>query len=117
MNVDLIYIVGGLSITLFQHFKNFQKALWSKVQDTLNLHKVFMNISLDFFLMLLSCVSIIENSEQVNYKSACTFQDTFTYYHISLKMLTYFLNLGMISDADYVHENKLMFKYLTAQDF
>ena len=98
-------------------FEDFQEALRPKVQGTLNLHEAFMNTSLDFFLMLSSCVGIIGNSGQANYGSACTFQDAFARYRTSLGMPARSLDLGMISGAGYVHENESVFKYLTAQGF
>lgn len=83
--------------------ESYEDALRPKVQGTLNLHQQLSPASLDFFILLSSCVGIIGNVGQANYASACTFQDAFARHCTRLKMPTRSLDLGMIEGAGYVH--------------
>ena len=97
--------------------ENYQDALRPKVQGSINLHEALSTRTLDFFIMLSSCVGIIGNNGQANYASACTFQDAFARYRTKLGMPTRSLDLGLIEGAGYVSENDEVFRFLTAQGF
>lgn len=97
--------------------ESYHETLRPKVHGTLNLHKVFSNTPLDFFIMLSSCSGIIGGNGQANYASACTFQDSFARYRTSRGKPTRSLDLGMIEGAGYVSENLESLRFLTAQGF
>ena len=97
--------------------QSYHETLRPKVQGTLNLHKVFSNTPLDFFIMLSSCSGIIGGNGQANYASACTFQDSFARYRTICGKPTRSLDLGMIEGAGYVSENLESLRFLTAQGF
>ena len=97
--------------------QNKQQEIITKFQVTIKKHEALSSTTLDFFIMLSSCVGIIGNNGQANYASACTFQDAFARYRTKLGMPTRSLDLGLIEGAGYVSENDEVFRFLTAQGF
>jgi hypothetical protein len=77
---------------------DYQLALRPKVQGTQNLNTAFGS-SLDFFIMLSSCASILGNKGQANYAAGNAFQDAFAYSKSDDQSNFVALNLGIIEDA------------------
>lgn len=86
-------------------YDSYVEALHPKVQGTWNLHKHFLDIPLDFFIMLSSAAGIEGNPGQANYAAGSTFLDAIARFRASRRMPGVTLDLGAIQDVGYVSEN------------
>ncbi|CAG8003769.1 unnamed protein product [Penicillium olsonii] len=103
------------------HIENMQSEDYSdvmkpKYQGTWNLHRNLPS-DLDFFVMLSSISGVIGNATQAAYASGCAFQDSFAAYRQSLGLAAVSLDLGAISDAGYLAENKELAQKMKRQGF
>ncbi len=65
-----------------QTWESFSSVLDAKLKGTVNLHSVFIDESLDFFIMLSSITSITGNVGQSNYAAANYFLNIFAQYRL-----------------------------------
>jgi acyl carrier protein len=93
---------------IFEHmsFKQYQNAVFPKVQGTWNLHNALLKHHLDFFTMLSSAVGIVGNSSQANYGASSSFLDALAQHRRSLGLPALSLDLGVINSVGYVAENE-----------
>lgn len=87
-----------------------------KFCGTWNLHRNLPH-DLDFFVMLSSLSGVIGNATQAAYASGCAFQNSFAAYRKSLGLAAVSLDLGVISDAGYLAENKELANKMKRQGF
>ena len=85
--------------------EDFRHVLGPKLVGTYNLHEVFENQQLDFFLILSSYAGLIGNIGQANYAAASTFQDAFARWRTAQGMPTRSLDIGVVQGAGHTHEN------------
>ncbi|MEP6948357.1 MAG: SDR family NAD(P)-dependent oxidoreductase [Ginsengibacter sp.] len=69
-----------------------------KVEGTWNLHRLTMDIHLDFFVFYSSAVSVLGSPGQGNYASACSFLDAMAYYRRNLGLAAISINWGPWAD-------------------
>jgi aryl carrier-like protein len=86
-----------------------------KVNGALNLHHASLHMSLDFFLLASSLVTIVEQPGQGNYNAANTFLEAFCQYRRKQDLPASVLNICPISDVGFVAENPQARKNLRAQ--
>ena len=96
--------------------EDYQTVIGPKHLGTWNLHRALPS-DLDFFVMLSSISGVIGNATQAAYASACAFQDSFAAYRNSLGLTAISLDLGVITDAGYLAENKELAKKMKRQGF
>lgn len=83
--------------------KGFSVPLDPKVYGTIDLDKAFASPDLDFFVMLSSSATIIENGSQANYAAANAFQDCFANSHAESPHTRYIaLSLGAVEGSEAV---------------
>ncbi|KAJ6027291.1 uncharacterized protein N7446_004111 [Penicillium canescens] len=118
--------IGGvlqLSMVLRdQGFVNMTHEEWKtvidpKVTGTWNLHQVFKDSSLDFFVMFSSLVGLAGNTGQANYAAANTFLDSFVQYRRSHGLPASVLDLGAMGDVGFVSQDKRLRDRLEASSF
>lgn len=89
-----------------QHnYQQFQAAIGPKVQGSRNLQHV-LGDKLDFFVMLSSITSVVENRGQANYAAGNAYQDAFASHLVSRGIKAVSLNLRSIKTVGYVAENR-----------
>lgn len=103
------------------HIENMQPdeyydVMSPKYHGTWNLHRNLPS-DLDFFVMLSSISGVIGNATQAAYAAGCAFQDSFAAYRQRLGLAAVSLDLGVISDAGYLAENKELAKKMKRQGF
>ncbi|CAG8125616.1 unnamed protein product [Penicillium salamii] len=103
------------------HIENMQPdeyydVISPKYHGTWNLHRNLPS-DLDFFVMLSSISGVIGNATQAAYAAGCAFQDSFAAYRQRLGLAAVSLDLGVISDAGYLAENKELAKKMKRQGF
>lgn len=96
--------------------KDYADVIGPKHRGTWNLHHTLPS-DLDFFVMLSSFSGVIGNATQAAYASACAFQDSFAAYRNRLGQTAVSLDLGVITDAGYLAENKELAKKMKRQGF
>ncbi|KAJ5895501.1 hypothetical protein N7495_007192 [Penicillium taxi] len=118
--------IGGvlqLSMVLRdQGFFNMTHEEWKtvidpKVTGTWNLHHVFKDFPLDFFVMFSSVCGLGGNIGQANYSAANTFLDSFVQYRRSHGLPASVLDLGILGDVGFVSQNKQLRVRLEASNF
>lgn len=95
-------------------FQQWQDTTSGKIQGTQNLYNV-LGGSLDFFIMLSSCVGTVGTYGQGNYAAGSTFQDAFARHLSSNGFPVRSLDLGGIASAGYVAEHSESVPYLARQ--
>ncbi|EFQ96902.1 fatty acid synthase S-acetyltransferase [Nannizzia gypsea CBS 118893] len=94
-------------------YDNWNTPLASKVQGTWNLHNVFKDAPLDFFILFSSVVALGGNTGQANYTTANAFLDTFVRYRKSMNLPAWAINIGFMQGIGYASQNsKLVDKAL-----
>jgi acyl carrier protein len=96
---------------------DYEMVVKPKVQGTWNLHHLFENDALDFFVMLSSTAGIIGNASQAAYAASSTFQDSFALYRRSRGLAASTIDLGVITGIGYVAENQDLARALDRQGF
>ncbi|RYP11167.1 hypothetical protein DL764_000238 [Monosporascus ibericus] len=77
----------------------FNSVVKTKAEGTLNLHKVFVQEDLTFFISFSSVMSIIGGKAQANYNAGNALQDAFAQFERSSNCFYMSLNIGGIEDA------------------
>ena len=85
------------TILLNQNEETVRKVLIPKVLGTWNLHKISLNLPLDFFVMHSSIVSVIGNQGQCNYAAGNSFMDSLASYRRSIGLPAQSLNWGALA--------------------
>ncbi|XP_044716927.1 AMP-binding enzyme domain-containing protein [Hirsutella rhossiliensis] len=76
-----------------------------KVQATQNLHELFHDQQLDFFVMFSSLASIVGNRGQANYAAANLFMSAIAQQRRTRKMAASVMHIGMVLGVGYVSSN------------
>ncbi|XP_045199576.2 uncharacterized protein LOC123553904 [Mercenaria mercenaria] len=87
--------------------EDLEIALLPKVLGTWNLHFLTLEMSLDFFVMQSSIVSVIGNQGQCNYAAGNSFQDSFAHYRQSLGLCGTSINWSALSVGMATYDKKL----------
>ncbi|OGM48922.1 polyketide synthase [Aspergillus bombycis] len=95
---------------------DYTAVLQPKYHGTWNLHR-YLPSDLDWFIMLSSISGIIGNATQAAYAAGSTFMDSFAAYRNSLGLPAVSLDLGVITDAGYLAENKELASKMGQQGF
>ncbi|KAE8325397.1 hypothetical protein BDV39DRAFT_206936 [Aspergillus sergii] len=95
---------------------DYSTVLGPKYHGTWNLHR-YMPSNIDWFIMLSSISGIIGNATQAAYAAGSTFMDSFAAYRNSLGLPAVSLDLGVITDAGYLAENKELESKMEQQGF
>ncbi|GMG22346.1 unnamed protein product [Aspergillus oryzae] len=90
--------------------------LGPKYHGTWNLHR-YLPSNLDWLVMLSSISGIIGNATQAAYAAGSTFMDSFAAYRNSLGLPAVSLDLGVITNAGYLAENKELASKMEQQGF
>ncbi|KAF4452204.1 Acyl transferase/acyl hydrolase/lysophospholipase [Fusarium austroafricanum] len=87
-----------------------QGAMVLRIRGTWNLHSVAikMSLKLDFFTMLSSISGVVGQKGQANYAAGNAFLDSFASYRIQRGLPACSIDLGVIEDIGYIHDNKGM---------
>lgn len=96
---------------------DYQVVIDPKVEGTWNLHYLFQNNQLDFFVMLSSSVGITGNAGQAAYSASGTFQDSFAIYRRKLGLAASTIDLGVVTGAGYVAERPELEHKLVSRGF
>ncbi|KAJ5757120.1 Acyl transferase/acyl hydrolase/lysophospholipase [Penicillium nucicola] len=72
----------------------------AKICGTLNLHQVFANADLDFFITLSSVASVIGNMGQTNYSAGNAFMDELMVWRQAQGLSGNSINIGLVPDAN-----------------
>lgn len=88
--------------------EEFQSTLSGKLHGTWNIHHaaVERGLSLDFFSMLSSILSVMGHAGQANYVAGNIFLDAFAEYRQSLGFPAHSINLSAVEDIGYIAENQ-----------
>ncbi|RAK83310.1 putative polyketide synthase [Aspergillus costaricaensis CBS 115574] len=88
--------------------EEFQSTLSGKLHGTWNVHHaaVERGLSLDFFSMLSSILSVMGHVGQANYVAGNIFLDAFAEYRQSLGLPAHSINLSAVEDIGYIAENQ-----------
>ena len=78
--------------------QQWKASLAPKVAGTWNLHEVLPR-DIDFFVALSSVAGISGHAAQVNYTSACTFQDAFMQYRRNQGQSGFAIDVGVVGDV------------------
>jgi NADPH:quinone reductase-like Zn-dependent oxidoreductase len=78
----ILHAAGALDdgILSQQTWERFEKVFASKVTGSWILHELTKGLSLDFFVLYSSAVSLIGSAGQANHVAACTYQDMLAHY-------------------------------------
>jgi aryl carrier-like protein len=96
-------------------YDEWTTAVAPKVDGAWNLHKAFLNHSLDFFIMTSSLVTLIDQPGQSNYAAANTFLESFCQYRHTLGLPASVLGVCPVDDIGFVAENPAIRKKLKSQ--
>lgn len=86
----------------------FNAVMLPKVLGTLNLHSVFANHDLDFFILSSSIAALTGTATQSNYCAANSFLDAFSRHRLALGLPSTSINIGMIGEVGYAAENPVV---------
>ncbi|GKZ37768.1 type I Iterative Polyketide synthase (PKS) [Aspergillus brasiliensis] len=88
--------------------EEFQSTLSGKLHGTWNIHHAAAErkLSLDFFSMLSSILSVMGHAGQANYVAGNIFLDAFAEYRQSLGLPAHSINLSAVEDIGYIAENQ-----------
>ena len=70
-----------------------------KPRGTLDIQKALLNILLNFFGMLSTCVGTVDNKGHINRASACVFLNVFGPSRSNIDLSTRFVSLNMMKKA------------------
>ncbi|EAW12336.1 putative polyketide synthase [Aspergillus clavatus NRRL 1] len=96
--------------------EDYHAALQPKHAGTWNLHR-YLPSELDWFIMLSSISGIIGNATQAAYAAGSTFLDAFAAYRNALGQPAVSLDLGAITDAGYLADNRELASKMAQQGF
>lgn len=82
------------SVLAQQTWERFEKVMAPKVEGSWHLHDLSRGLSLDFFVMFSSAVSLLGSAGQANHVAACSFQDALAHYRHSLGLPAVSVNWG-----------------------
>ncbi|OOO04460.1 Beta-ketoacyl synthase [Aspergillus oryzae] len=114
-------VIQGAMILRDTHIEKMTLAdyitiLGPKYHGTWNLHR-YLPSNLDWLVMLSSISGIIGNATQAAYAAGSTFMDSFAAYRNSLGLPAVSLDLGVITNAGYLAENKELASKMEQQGF
>lgn len=95
---------------------DYNRVLQPKYAGTWNLHR-YLPQHLDFFIMLSSIIGLLGNATQAAYAAGSSFMDAFAAYRSNLGLRTVSLDLGVITDAGYLAQNKELAAKMSQQGF
>ncbi|CAN9134533.1 unnamed protein product [Alternaria alternata] len=96
--------------------QQWKASLAPKVAGTWNLHEVLPR-DIDFFVALSSVAGISGHAAQVNYTSACTFQDASMHYRRNQGQSGFAIDVGVVGDAGFVSETPTVLASMKRQGF
>ncbi|KAL3429943.1 hypothetical protein BDV09DRAFT_200122 [Aspergillus tetrazonus] len=96
---------------------DYNAAIRPKVQGTWNLHQLFADAKLDFFVMLSSLAGVAGNVSQANYSAGGSFQDAVARHRSARGLPGVALDLGLVKSVGYVAENEGMIPRLQRLGF
>ncbi|OAL66032.1 polyketide synthase [Trichophyton rubrum] len=111
-------VVGIINLAMVLRDEAFEKMTYDdwnatlapKVQGTWNLHNVFKDLSLDFFILISSISGLGGNSGQANYNAANTFLDTFVRYRKSMNLPAWAIDVGAMQEIGHLSQDKRLLK-------
>ncbi|KAK4868617.1 hypothetical protein LT330_006819 [Penicillium expansum] len=80
-------------------FEDWASSTNPKILGTLNLHKVFVNVDLDFFITLSSVSGLIGNIGQANYAAGNVFMDELMIWRRAHGLPGHSIDIGLVPDA------------------
>lgn len=92
----VIHAAGVLDDGSLLHLteERMKKVMAPKVEGTWNLHQATKDLTLDFFVLFSSAVSLLGSPGQGNYAAASAYQDALAYLRCSLRLPTISINWG-----------------------
>ncbi|KAM5467173.1 Type I Iterative PKS [Microsporum ferrugineum] len=105
--VGIIHMAMSLKDQAFEKmtYDSWHSTLAPKVQGTWNLHNVFKDVPLDFFILFSSVVALGGNTGQASYTAANAFLDTFVRYRQSMNLPAWAINIGFMQGIGYASQN------------
>ncbi|KAM5494833.1 Type I Iterative PKS [Microsporum audouinii] len=105
--IGIIHMAMALRDQAFEKmtYDSWQTTLAPKVQGTWNLHNVFKDVPLDFFILFSSVVALGGNTGQASYTAANAFLDTFVRYRQSMNLPAWAVNIGFMQGIGYASQN------------
>ncbi|EEQ34967.1 Fum1p [Microsporum canis CBS 113480] len=105
--VGIIHMAMALRDQAFEKmtYDSWHTTLAPKVQGTWNLHNVFKDVPLDFFILFSSVVALGGNTGQASYTAANAFLDTFVRYRQSMNLPAWAVNIGFMQGIGYASQN------------
>jgi len=96
----IFHCAGTLSdgVLVKQTWERFRKVMAAKVSGSWNLHRITTGMTLDFFVMFSSAVSVLGSAGQANHTVACAFEDALSVYRQSLGLPGVSINWGPWSE-------------------
>lgn len=91
-------------------YDDWNAALAPKVQGTWNLHNVFKDVSLDFFILISSISGLGGNFGQANYNAANAFLDTFVRYRKYMNLPAWAIDVGAMQEIGHFSQDKDLVK-------
>ncbi len=91
-----------------QTVDSIQQVLYPKIAGCINLHRLTVNLQLDFFVLFSSVSSIIGNPGQGNYAAANSFLDSFCHYRKSQGLSATTINWGALKTGALSRNTKLV---------
>lgn len=85
-------------------FDDWRDSTHPKIRGTLNLHRAFADIKLDFFLTLSSVASVIGNMGQANYSAGNAFMDELMVWRQANGLPGHSINIGLVPDGSNMGE-------------
>ena len=92
----VFHCAGVLSdgILIQQNWKRFYSVMSPKVAGSMNLHLLTRNMTLDFFVIFSSAVSVLGSAGQANHAAACAFEDGLAHFRRSQGLPAVSINWG-----------------------
>jgi NAD(P)-dependent dehydrogenase (short-subunit alcohol dehydrogenase family) len=96
-------------------YEDWTEAVAPKVEGAWNLHNMFKDQELEFFVMTSSLVTLIDQPGQGNYAAANTFLESFVQYRHRLGLPASVLGVCPVDDIGFVAENPIIRRKLKSQ--
>lgn len=92
----IVHSAGALDdgVVLHQSWERFQRVFAPKVGGSWQLHELTQDLTLDFFVMFSSAVSLLGSAGQSNHVAACAFEDALAHYRRALGLPAMSINWG-----------------------
>ncbi len=92
----IVHSAGTLDdgVLLNQSWERFQRVFTPKVNGSWNLHALTQDLTLDFFVMFSSAVTLLGSAGQGNHVAACAFEDALAFYRRAQGLPALSINWG-----------------------